>query len=341
MVKKLFSFSLIFIFVFLVGCGATETTTSSTNTESDSGNAVKKVTIQIDGAAVPYYAPLYLAKEKGYFKEEGLEVEFIYAAAADIVKNVAAGNVEFGFPNGDSVISARAENIPVNVVHSTYQNGLGATIFKVDSGIKKPSDLKGRTIAVTSYGSPNYIQLQVLLEQNGLSLDDVNVKIVGTGSIVNSLVVDEVDAITFSLLRTIEMKNQGINVDEFRSDEFLPSHGNVLITSEDYLKNNEDTVKAFIKALNQGLTDMIEGDVEETVKMAINEYSPTFKDKEEIVIESINNVFIPYLWQSELTKSEGLGTSDIEKWQGAIDSLKKYEVIDKELKAEDFVINLK
>ena len=272
MIKKLFSFSLIFLFVFLAGCGETETTTSSTNIESDSGNAVKKVTIQIDGAAVPYYAPLYLAKEKGYFKEEGLEVEFIYAAAADIVKNVAAGNVEFGFPNGDSVISARAENIPVNVVHSTYQNGLGATIFKVDSGINKPSDLKGKTIAVTSYGSPNYIQLQVLLEQNGLSLDDVNVKIVGTGSIVNSLVVDEVDAITFSLLRTIEMKNQGINVDEFRSDEFLPSHGNVLITSEDYLKNNEDTVKAFIKALNQGLTDMIEGDVEETVKMAINEY---------------------------------------------------------------------
>ncbi|MEG2017443.1 MAG: ABC transporter substrate-binding protein, partial [Clostridium sp.] len=40
---------------------------------------LKKVSIQIDGAAVPYYAPLYLAQEKGFFAEEGLEVEFFYA----------------------------------------------------------------------------------------------------------------------------------------------------------------------------------------------------------------------------------------------------------------------
>ena len=64
----------------------------------------------------------------------GLNVEFYYAAAADIVKNVAAGNVEFGFPNADAVVAAKAQGIPVKVVHTTYQEGLGAIIFGSDSG---------------------------------------------------------------------------------------------------------------------------------------------------------------------------------------------------------------
>ena len=74
-----------------------------------------------------------------------------------MVKNVGVGNVEFGFPNADSVIVGRGAGIPVKVVHTTYQHGLGATIFKRSSGISGPADLKGKKVAVTSLASPNYI----------------------------------------------------------------------------------------------------------------------------------------------------------------------------------------
>ena len=97
------------------GSSGAETTTEAADKE------LKTVSFQLDGSAVPYYSPLYLAQENGYFAEEGLNVEFYYAAAADIVKNVAAGNVEFGFPNADAVVAARAQGIPVQVVHTTYQ----------------------------------------------------------------------------------------------------------------------------------------------------------------------------------------------------------------------------
>ncbi|WP_010272848.1 ABC transporter substrate-binding protein [Paenibacillus senegalensis] len=306
--------------------------------EGEGGGDKKTVTIQIDGAAVPYYAPLYVAHEQGFFAEEGLEVEFLYAAAADIVKNVAAGNVQFGFPNGDSVITARAQDIPVKVVHTTYQNGLGATIFKKDKGISTPADLKGKTIGVTSFGSPNYIQLQVLLEQNGMSIDDVNTKIVGTGSIVNALVADEVDAITFSMLRTVELRNSGVEVEEFRSDEFLPSFGNVVVTSDRYLESNKETVICFNNALNKALDYIINGNAREAIEMSIAKYAPSFEGREDLTEEIFNEVFIPYLWQSEVTEQEGYGASKLEKWQVTIDTLKEYEVINKDLKAEDFVI---
>ena len=312
--------------------------TEDKSTETDSTDKeIRKVSIQIDGAAVPYYAPLYIAQEKGFFAEEGLEVEFYYAAAAEIVKNVAANNVEFGFPNGDSVITAKSQGIPVKVAHSTYQNGLGATIFKANSGIKEPKDLKGKKVAVTSLGSPNYIQLQVMLDQAGLTLDDIQLEVIGTGAIVNALVTDQVDAIVFSTLRTIELLNQGVEVQEIKSDDYLPSHGNVLIVSDKLAETDPELIEAFVNGLNKGLQYIIDGNVEESIKIAIEKHAEASKGKEEITAEIFNKVFIPYLWQSENTKNHGLGYSDIEKWNESIKILKEYQIIEKEFDAIDMI----
>ena len=149
------------------------------------------VTIQIDGAAVPFYAPLYAALEKGIFRKYGIDAKFLYANASEIAKNVAAGNIEFGYPNADAVIAARASDIPVKVIHTTYQRSIGATLFKQSSGIKTFADLKGKRVAVTSLGSPNYLQLQAGLKQVGLTINDVKLDVIATGAIVQALQADQ------------------------------------------------------------------------------------------------------------------------------------------------------
>jgi len=58
---------------------------------------LQKVTIQVEGSAVPYYIPIFMGIELGYFETEGLEVEYFFGGASDIVKNVAVGNVELVF----------------------------------------------------------------------------------------------------------------------------------------------------------------------------------------------------------------------------------------------------
>lgn len=304
---------------------------------AQSGGQLKKVSIQIDGAAVPYYAPLYVAKEKGFFAEQGLDVDFYYAAAADIVKNVGAGNVEFGFPNADSVILAKSQGIPVKVVHTTYQHGLGATIFKTSSGIKTAKDLKGKTVAVTSLGSPNYIQLQVLLKKAGLSINDVKVEVIGTGAILNALTTGKVDAIVFSMLRTIELNNSGAQVGEIRSDDFLPSFGNVLIAGDKLIQSDPGTVDGFKKALTKSIEYIADGHVDEALDLSIQKYAPTYASKKDITKKIINEVFIPYLWQSDYTKANGIGASDVEKWNNLIKTSKEYGVIDDVFDANDLI----
>ena len=312
---------------------AEETTAAEAKDTGD----LKTVSIQIDGSAVPYYAPLYLAQENGYFAEEGLNVEFYYAAAADIVKNVAAGNVEFGFPNADAVVAAKAQGIPVKVVHTTYQEGLGAIIFGSDSGISTPADLKGKKVAVTSLGSANYFQLQAAMESAGLTIDDVQVEIVGTGAILTALTEGQVDAIVFSKLRTIELNNSGYAASEITCDQFLPSFGNVLVAGDKLVAEDPVTVDGFCRALNKAIEYIIDGHVEEAVDMSIEKYAPTFAEKRDVVVQILNDVFVKTLWQSDYTKENGIGASNPEKWQALIDESKEIGNIDETFDASELL----
>lgn len=300
----------------------------------------QRVTVQIDGAATPYYAPLYVAQQKGYFADEGLDVEFYYASAAEITKNVAAGNVTFGFPNADTVVMGRANDVPVKIIHTTYQAGLGSVIFKKGSGIERPQDLKGKTVAITSYGSPNYTQLQVILKQAGLSTSDVNIKIVGTGAIVNALATDQVDAICFSMLRTYDLKAQGVDVSEFRSDDYMPTQGNVVVTSDEFLEQHRDVCERFVRALDRSLAWLIDGHLDEGLQIAVKNYAPGAAANVERIKYVMEQEFVPRLWQSDQTARHGFGWSDLDRYDEYIAMLKEYGLIDHVYPASDVAVNL-
>ncbi|WP_293854006.1 ABC transporter substrate-binding protein [uncultured Alsobacter sp.] len=300
--------------------------------------AAEKVTLQIDGAAVPFYAPIYLAMEKGYFAKNGLDVQVVYAAASDIMRNVAAGNVELGFPNGDSVIAAKASGLPVKVVHTTYQRGIGATLFKADKGIKTFADLKGKKVAVTAIGSPNYLQLQVGLKKAGLTVDDVKVEVIATGAIVQALQADQVDAIVFSELRKYNLEGEGVKVGMISSNDFLPSFGNVVVTGEKFLQQKPKLVKGFNAGLDEALNFVIKGGIDEALSIAIAKHAPTWKGQEALLKRAFEETFVASVWQSPLTKEKGLGAGDLAGWQKNVDILAEYKVIDRGFKAEDLVV---
>ncbi len=301
--------------------------------------AQDKVVFQIDGNVVPFYAPLYAGVENGFFADENIEVEFLYAGASDILTNIAAGNVDFGFPNGDAVVAAAANGLPIKVVHTTYQRGIGALLAKKESGIETYADLKGKTVAVTSLGSPNYLQLQVGLAKEGLTIDDVKVEVVASGAIVQTLQSDDVDAIVFSELRKYALEAAGFDVTMILSNDFLPSFGNVVVTRTAMLEDNPDLVKRFTNAVTKSYEWVIDGHVEDALQISMDKYTPTWADQMEILTTAFENTFVASVWQSPLTKERGLGAADLDAWQTNADILAEYKVIDTAPKASDFVVD--
>jgi NitT/TauT family transport system substrate-binding protein len=328
----------------LAGCSPADSLkpAASPSTSSATGSSgpatMTDVTLQIDGAAAPYYAPLYEAVDQGFFKEHNLNVSITYSDGASILQNVAAGNVQFGFPNGDSVVTAEGHGVSVNVVHTTYQQGIGALLFNKDtSGITSPADLKGKTVAVTDLGSPNYIQLQAMLQQAHLTVNDVKVVTIGTGAIVPALQNGQVDAIVFSRLRYFALQAAGFPVGQILSDKYLPSFGNVLVTGPAYRAVHGDVVNGFTAALNEGIEYVIKNP-DTSVDDAISKWAPTFAGQNATITQVIKEVYIAQLWQSDQTKKNGLGYGDLMRWQSAIDAQVKYKLIPATFKASSLVV---
>ncbi len=294
------------------------------------------VTLQIDGAAVPYYAPIYVAVEKGFFAARGIQLELIYAAASDIMRNVAAGNVGFGFPNGDSVIAARAAGLPVSVVHTTYQRGIGALLALEATGIRSYADLKGRKVAVTALGSPNYLQLRVGLSKAGLQLRDVTVEVIATGAIMQSLQAGQVDAVVFSELRRYPLEAAGTKLTVLSSNDFLPSFGNVLVTSDATVTNRPGTVHRFIEALDEGLRFTIDHP-QDAIALSIEKHAPTFRGQDGDILRAVQDAFVPTIWQSALTRQNGFGAADMAAWQRCIDTLAEFKVVSRGFPAPQMV----
>ncbi len=296
------------------------------------------VNLQIDGSAVPYYAPIYAAVDQGFFAERGIKVNIAYASGADILKNVAAGNVEFGFPNGDSVVSAYGNGVTVKVIHTTYQKGIGAILFnKRNSKITTAADLKGKKVAITDLGSPNYIQLQVILKTVGLSLSDINLVTIPTSSIVPALQKGDVDAIVFSRIRYYALKSAGFPVGQILSDSFLPSFGNIMITNPTYLTKNKEVVRGFIDAFNDGLKFSTRKPVD-AVDGAIARYATGFTGQNAFITNIIRNVFVKDLWNSSYTRSSGYGYGNLDVWQNLIDTQAKFGIIPKAFDAALMVV---
>ncbi|WP_372424199.1 ABC transporter substrate-binding protein [Salinarimonas chemoclinalis] len=300
--------------------------------------AQDEVLFQIDGAAVPFYAPLYAGVENGFFSDEGIEVEFIYAGASDILTNIAAGNVQFGFPNGDAVIAAAANGLPVRVVHTTYQRGIGALLAKAETGIDSYADLAGKTVAVTSYGSPNYLQLQVGLAQAGLGLDDVTVELIDTGAIVQALQSGQVDAIVFSELRKYVLEGAGVEVDMILSNDFLPSFGNVVVTGARLLEENPDLVRRLTNAVTRSYEWTMDGNIEAALDIAMEKYTPTWAEQKPALVTAFEQTFAASVWRSALTDERGLGVADLAAWQANADILAQYDVIEEAPDASTFVV---
>src|SRR5262245_29156712 len=116
--------------------------------------AADKVTLGLDWVISGQHAPFFVAKEKGFYAQEGLDVDIMRGyGSADAVKRVAAGNFDIGFGDAGALVLARGEGVRVKMVAVIYSNAPYSLVVRNDANIKEPRDLEGVTLAAPAGGA--------------------------------------------------------------------------------------------------------------------------------------------------------------------------------------------
>jgi NitT/TauT family transport system substrate-binding protein len=222
-------------------------------------NAAEKVTYLLPAPAfLPAFGPWMLAKQRGYFEKEGLDVDFEAAkGGADAAKQVGAGNAVIGGAIGDTPIIVRANGVPVKAVALLGGGGLMQLVLHADSPIKGPADLKGKTITVMAYQDTTYYALLGMLAKVGLTKNDVNAQAVGATNIWKMFVAGQSDAMASVPDWTVEAEEAGAKVRVIPADEYFQSMAQVVIASDTVIKEKPELIRKLVRATIHGVEDIM------------------------------------------------------------------------------------
>ena len=291
-------------------------------TPQGSGNEAGGLTrIRLPLGYIPnvQFAPLYVAVEKGYFREAGLEVTFDYSFETDAMALVGAGEIPFAVVSGEQVLLARSQGLPVVYVAAWYQQYPVAVVSKVEEGIVSPADLKGKNIGLPGLFGANYIGLEALLFSAGLSNDDVTLTSIGFTQ-VESIATDQVQAASvYAANEPVQLKAQGYEVNEIRVGDHVQLASNGLVTNEATIASEPELVRAMVKAMLRGIADTIQNP-DEAYEIS-KKYVENLANADEAVQKEVLARSI------EFWKAEQLGYSDTSAWENMLDLLIQMELL--------------
>src|SRR5436305_6628549 len=117
-----------------------------------------KVVLMLNWYVYSEHAPFFLGKERGYFDQEGIDLEIQEGRGSGVtVQAVAAGTATFGYADIPTMIKAASKGAPVTAVGVALQTSPMSVMGFAEKNIRKPEDIKGKTVAVTPGDSMSQI----------------------------------------------------------------------------------------------------------------------------------------------------------------------------------------
>jgi NitT/TauT family transport system substrate-binding protein len=287
-------------------------------------NAADQVSVQLDYVVRGNHAMFFVAKEKGYFANNGIEVNAIQkgTGSPNAMRLVGNGNAEFGFGDLPTLAVARSQDVPVVALAAVNQHSpLGMLALASKHKLSKPQDLKGLNIGVQPSGS-TYVFLKAFLSVNGMSMDDIQQSTVNP-PYENYLLLGRVDAVPGYIdaeVPELEAKAGGPgSLSIMQGSDFgYPVYGSGLFTSEKMIAEKPDVVQRFVKAYMQAFADVI-AKPEEAADIII-QANPEYAAKKDVLVKQLE-ADIKATFFSPDTKANGIGWMTKAGWEKTIKTL--------------------
>ena len=235
----------------LAACGSGET--------SQGENEKEKITFVLDWTPNTNHTGLYVAQEKGYFEDEGLEVEIVQPPEDGADALVASGKAQFGISFQDTMAPGVVgeDALPTTAVAAVVQHNTSGIISRKGEGMDTPKGLEGK-----KYAPIEKAMMENVVEADGGDFSKVELIPSTVTDEVSALESKSVDAIwIFYAWAGVATEVAGLETDYFAFKDINPAfdyYTPVIIGNNEFLEKEPETAKKFLSAVKKGYEDAIE-----------------------------------------------------------------------------------
>lgn len=293
---------------------------------SDEKEDLAQIDVMLDWYPNAVHSFLYVALEKGYFKEEGLEVNIQFPSnATDPISLAAAGKVTLGLYYQPDVIMARAnQDIPIKSVGAIVREPLNYLIFKAEQNIESPSDLIDKKVGYPGI-EINQALLATMMKDVDENPDDIPLIDVGF-ELGASIITEQVDAVFGAFINheVPVLEYQGHNINYLNPVDFgVPNYYElVVVTGDETWNNQQEDIEAFWRAAQKGYDFMVDNpDAAIDILLANQDEAnfPLVKETEQKSLE----VLLP-----KMKHADGLHKQDEAAWRATAEWLQDTGLIE-------------
>lgn len=276
---------------------------------------------------------LLVDEDKGFFKAQNIEMAYLPGAGGgDALRNLLSGQADVAFTDPGSFFTALDKGEKLRAVYDIYPQNVFNVVSLKSQNIRQPADLKGKRIGVYSLSSGTRQNLQVLLNQAGLSEADVTIVVTGLLNFT-PLMQGQVDATAATDTGLLVGRQRGLvdfNVMEVK--DHLNISSDFFVVSEDTYQNKKDVMRRFLLAYTNSAQWMMQFPQEAAqlaVKHAIDGKSASL-NIEIIRLRNASSV-------SPITAKYGLGAFDMDSLQQGVAAYKALGLMTQDVVLQDVI----
>ena len=302
-------------------------------TEKDKKD-LREVNVVLDWYPNAIHTFLYTAIERGYYEEEGLDVQIRFPSNAnDALSMVAAGKAEIGMYYQQDLIQAVAnQKAPIRSVGAIVQSPLSIILSLKDKNITRPKDMVGKTIG---YGGTVLSESLVKCMMESVGADASDVKMIDVGfDLMSSMTTGNVDATIGCLVNheVPQMEEEGFELNYFPVSGYgIPNYyEEVFLTNNKLLEEEPEVVAGFLRASKKGFDDF-KADPDGCLAILMNNQNEANFPLTQSVEEQSCKTLLPLM---ETADAEFLSQTE-ECWQENIDWMLENGLIDQNVDVAD------
>jgi len=244
---------------------------------------LQKVSLQLKWFDQFQFAGYYMAKEKGFYKDVGLDVEIKkYFHGVDSVKKVLNKEVNYAI-GASTLIIDKSEGKDINLLYSIFQTSPFVAVSKKSSNIKDIKSFENKKLALSD--NKLVASIFAMISSKNMKIDDIN--IVKTKDKIDDLINNKVDIISTYISSSVySLNKKGIELDIFNPKDYgFDFYGDILFTSDYEINNHKQRVLDFKEASLKGWKYAF-SNIQESVELIFNKYNTQNKTKEALLYEA-------------------------------------------------------